>query len=405
MNRSSARRAVGRTFAFLFVLVAAAGAQTYSIPASFDGTDGGGAFTTPLIDSLGNIFGTTPGGGSNDCGVVYELVNNGGGSYTNKTLYNFTGSNDGCFPYSGVLMDSAGNLYGTTNIKGAYSGGVVYKLVNQGNGSYKLEVIHAFSLNGNGGYGPLGDLAMFKGRLYGVTHGSGDGGCRNGCGTLYRLTRSGGKWVETVLHVFYYRPLAGVAIDSGGNLYGTLQYGGSLRYGAVFKLSPQSGGSYKETILHTFEGKADGAYPSCGVVLDSAGNLYGAAWAGGEYLDGTVYQLKRSDSNYTFSVILTFDGANGVNPIDEMGHLAVDSAGNVYGTAQTGGAYGYGTAFKLAAGSFLYTDLHDFNMNGMDGYYPMGGVNLDSLGNLYGTTENGGSNDDDHGTVWQIANP
>jgi uncharacterized repeat protein (TIGR03803 family) len=137
--------------------------------------------------------------------------------------------------------------------------------------------------------------------------------------------------------------------------------------------------------------------------LDSAGDLYGTAAKCGKDSDGTVYQLKRSGSKYGFKVILTFNGKNGVNPFDRTGHLAVDSAGNVYGTAQTGGANNYGTVFKLAAGSFLYTDLHDFNDNGTDGYYPYGGVSLDSLGNLYGTTLLGGN--PGGGTVWQIANP
>jgi uncharacterized repeat protein (TIGR03803 family) len=141
-----------------------------------------------------------------------------------------------------------------------------------------------------------------------------------------------------------------------------------------------------------------------GVVLDSAGDLYGTATECGKDGDGTVYQLKRSGSTYGFKVILTFNGKNGVNPYDETGHLAVDSAGNVYGTAAEGGAYHYGTVFKLAAGSFLYTALHEFNDNGTDGYYPYGGVSLDSLGNLYGTTADGGINGD-YGTVWQIANP
>jgi uncharacterized repeat protein (TIGR03803 family) len=411
MHKSLARSAIARTFVFLFALLAAAGAQTYSVLTSFDGTDGVGLHTTPLIDSLGNVFGTTVGGGSADCGVVFELVNNGGGSYTNTTIYDFTCGDDGARPEGGLVMDSAGNLYGIAAIFGAHGAGVAYELVNQGGGTYTFEVIHAFT-GGKDGGDPTGDLVMFKGSLYGVTY---DGGvnCGNGigCGTVYRLTKSGGKWVETVLHGFNnhgdgYHPYAGVAIDSDGNLYGTT-FGGLFANGTVFKLSPQGSGRYKETILHTFDHKdrkADGCDIMSGVVLDSAGDLYGTATECGKDGDGTVYQLKRSGSTYGFKVILTFNGKNGVNPYDETGHLAVDSAGNVYGTAAEGGAYHYGTVFKLAAGSFLYTALHEFNDNGTDGYYPYGGVSLDSLGNLYGTTADGGINGD-YGTVWQIANP
>jgi uncharacterized repeat protein (TIGR03803 family) len=413
MNKSSARSAIGETFVFLFVLAAAAGAQTYSVLTSFDGTNGSAPFATPLIDSLGNVFGTTVrGGGSANCGVVYELVNNGAGSYTNHILHNFTCGDDEGYPYGSVLMDSAGNIYGTTHQSGAYGAGVVYELVNHGGGSYKFEVIHAFSAKGKDGDAPMGDLGMFKGSLYGITQYGGGGGCENGCGTVYRLTKTGGKWVETVLHLFYNHPLAGVTFDSDGNIYGTLYHGGSFRYGTVFKLSPQGGslappvssGSYKETVLHTFDGKADGCDIYSGVVLDSVGNLYGTAAGCGEYDDGTVYELRRAGSKYEFRVILTFNGTNGETPYDEHGHLAVDSAGNVYGTVGNGPIDNAdGTAFELAAGSFLYTDLHDFHDHGTDGSFPYGGVSLDSLGNLYGTTIEGGSYDG--GTVWQISNP
>ncbi len=420
MNKSSARSAIARTFVFLLVLAAAAWAQTYSVLNSFDYSDGAGPAATPLIDSLGNVFGTTSNGGSANCGVVYELANNGGGSYTNETLYNFTCGDDGGEPFGGPAMDSAGNLYGTALIGGAYACGVVYELVKHGGGSYKFEVIRAFT-GGKGGSYP-GGLVMFKGSLYGVTTLGGLGGCEKGCGTVYRLTKSGSKWVETVLHEFRYpgdgglNPVAGVTLDSGGNIYGTTPYGGSFGYGTVFKLSPQGGsfelpaessGSYKETVLHSFGLNAGGCYILSGVVLDSAGNLYGTAESFGEYRDGTVYQLKRSGSKYGFRVILTFNGSNGSSPYDEPGHLAIDSASNIYGTTAYGGAYGDGTAFKLAAGSFLYTDLHDFDNNGTDGYNPYGGVTWDSLGNLYGTASSGGSGayGTEYGTVWQIANP
>jgi uncharacterized repeat protein (TIGR03803 family) len=402
MNKSLARSAIARTLVFLFVLVAAAGAQTYSVLTSFDGADGDNLYATPLIDHSGNVFGVAQTGGSSDCGVVYELVNNGGGNYTNRTLYSFTCGNDGGQPYGG-LIDSAGDPYGTAQIGGSYGYGVVYELVNHGGGSYKFEVIHSFTI---GSRDPVGDLAIFKGSLYGVTS-----------GILYRLTKSGGKWVETVLHVFNDQsdgegPIVGVTLDSGGNIYGTTVSGGGFGYGKVFKLSsqggsselpPESSDSYKETILHSFEGAADGCNPYSGVVLDPAGNLYGTASSCGNDQDGTVYELKRSGSKYSFKVILTFNGPNGRLPYNLLGHLALDSAGNLYGTTMYGGGGDEGTAFKLTAGSFLYTDLHDFYDNGTAAYQPMGGVSLDSLGNLYGTTLSGGSGGD--GTVWQIANP
>ena len=405
---------MARTFVFLFVLVAAAGAQTYSILTSFDGTNGSSVAATPLIDGSGNVFGTTTYGGSSGCGVVYELVNNGGGRYTNTTLYTFTCGDDGGYPYGGVVMDSAGNLYGTAGEFGAYDAGVAFELVNKGCGSYRFEVIHTFS--NSKGNGPIGDLVRFKGSLYGVTVGGGGGigGCGYGqgknCGIVYRLTKSGGKWAETVLHIFNfqedgYTPQAGVSLDSGGNIYGTTFFGGSFGLGTVFKLSPQGGsfdapessGNYKETILYSFHGEVDGCHIVSGVVLDSAGNLYGTAPRCAAYNDGTVYQLQRSGSKYTTRIIFSFDNTNGSDPFDQSGHLALDSAGDIYGTTEYGPGSGLGTVFKLAAGSFLYTDLHDFHDHGTDGYYALGGVSLDSLGNLYGTTFQGGSSGD--GTV------
>ena len=134
MNKSLARSAIARTFVFLVVMVAAATSQTYSVLSSFDNTDGDNVSATPLIDSLGNVFGVTQLGGSANCGVVYELVSEGGGSYTNETLYEFTCGDDGGYPNGGVVMDSAGNLYGAAADFGTHGGGVVYQLVNHGGG-------------------------------------------------------------------------------------------------------------------------------------------------------------------------------------------------------------------------------------------------------------------------------
>ncbi len=408
MTKSSARTAAAKTFIVLFMLVAAAGAQTFSTIASLFAN--GNVYTTPLVDKSGNVFGTS--GSPGDCGAVYELVKNPGSNYCENNLYKFTCGDDGGFPNGGVAMDSVGNLYGTTYEWGPNGFGVVYELANNGGGSYTFEVLHAFS-KGSGGTHPIGDLVLFKGSLYGVTYDGGVNGCNNGgnhgCGTVYRLSKSGSKWIETVLHEFKLNnpndgkyPFAGVTLDSEGNIYGTTYGGGMQRNGTIFRLSS---GSYKETVLRELNGAGNGCRIESGVVLDSAGNLYGTASYCGANNEGTVYQLKHSGSNYGFKVILQFNGPNGVFPYERSGHLAVDSAGNVYGTAYEGGAqqFGFGTVFKLAAGSFLYTDLYNFLSKGLDGDAPKGGVSFDSRGNLYGTTFQGGVYG--QGTVWRIANP
>jgi len=402
--------AVG-TCMFLLVLVGGAGAQTYSVLTSFDYTNGSDVYETPTVDSSGNVFGTTSEGGNSNCGVAYELVNNGGGVYTNTTLYNFTCLDDGGRPESGLVLDSSGNLYGTTSEYGANGAGVVFELVNDGGGTYGYSVIHAFT--GIDGNFPEGDLVWHNGSLYGTTDEGGGGGCYYGCGTVYRLTKTGSSWTHTTLHVFEELhdgnyPSGGVILDSNGNIYGTTEEGGTFYAGTVFRLSPAAGFrgpgvKYDETILHSFDAAADGCYVESGLVMDSAGNLYGTADECGVQYDGTVYQLKRSGGKYEFNVLLQFDYTNGEYPYEETGHLAIDSFGNIYGTAERGGANNNGVVFQLAAGTFAYTDLHDFQATANDGSEPYGGVSLDSHGNLYGTTYYGGTFGS--GTVWQIANP
>lgn len=397
--------------AFLLLLTTGASAQSYSVLASFNNTDGSGPVGDPLIDSSGNVFGTTETGGVGHCGVIYELVNNGGGSYTKTTLYNFAGgTKDGCDPYGGLVMDSSGNLYGAAALDGAHSAGVIYELANSA-GTYTESVLYAFKGRTDGAQ-PYGDLVMdAKGHLYGTTYNGGGGDCAFGCGTVFQFTNKSGAWTEKLLHHFKknavdgWYPGAGVTLDSMGNIYGTTNFGGRVGAGTIFKLSPatKKGQGYKETILHAFGGQNDGCYPFSGVVFDSAGNLYGTTSRCGQFGDGTVYQLEPSGKTYTNNVIFQCDGNDGYWPYENAGHLAVDSSGNIYGTADLGGAYGYGTGFALAGGSFTYTDLHDFNGKNADGFYPYGGVSLDSAGSLYGTTTGGGSQG--YGTVWQITSP
>lgn len=304
-------------------------------------------------------------------------------------------------------MDSAGNLYGAAASCGADNAGVIYELANN-SGTYSESVIYTFTGAADGQY-PIGDLVMdAKGNLYGSTDEGGGGYCEGGCGSVFQLKKNGTNWTERVLHTFTeingdgFYPDAGVTLDSKGNLYGTTYSGGTFGDGIVFRLSPQGNNHYKETILQNFYGANDGCNPTSRVVLDTAGNLYGATHCR-QYYDGTVYQLKRSGNKYAIHVILQFNYSNEYSPFDETGHLGVDHSGNVYGTTEYGGPNGYGIVFKLASKTFAYSDLHDFSENGTDGYYPYGGVILDHSGNLYGTTSSGGPNGD--GTVWQITNP
>jgi uncharacterized repeat protein (TIGR03803 family) len=402
-NRALARSVITGTCLFLFVLVSGAWAQ-YTVLTSFDYSNGYEPIGTPHIDRAGDVFGTTNEGGEYGCGAVYVLVDVAS-VYTNETIYSFTCGLDGGYPYGSVTLDADGNLYGVATEYGANDNGTVYELVNDGDFNYTFELLYTFTGGSDGGY-PNGDLLISKDAIYGATYEGGGGGCEYGCGTVFKLTKKHNSWSESVVHVFNYEdgayPYAGVIADSKGNLYGTTYEGGGFALGVVYKLSPEGKG-YKETVLHSFDGSGDGCDLYSGVVMDSAGNLYGAAEYCGLDYDGTVYQLQPDGKGYSFRVLLAFDYTNGEEPEDDDGHVAVDSAGNVYGTAEYGGAYGYGTVFRLAAPDFVYTDLHDFDDNGTDGYDPEGGVSLDSSGNLYGTTLFGGT--DSEGTVWQITSP
>jgi uncharacterized repeat protein (TIGR03803 family) len=360
----------------------------YTVLHEFTGPDGSVPEAGVIADSAGNLYGTTSGGGTglcsvNDltgCGVVYEL--DATGNYT--VLYGFTGGTDGGVPQAGVVLDSAGNLYGTAS-SGGNGTGVVYKLDATGQETVLFSFLTVPAGGSAPGSGVVGDSA---GNLYGTTVFGGIGSCIDdlpgGCGVLYKLDSAGHY---TVLHRFTGgadggAPEAGVILDSAGNLYGTTNEGGPANAGVVYKLD--AAGNF--TVLHTFTGGAGGSGPQAGVIRDSEGNLYGTTAYGGIANAGVVYKLDTASQE---TVLYSFTGeADGFLP---YAGVIRDSAGNLYGTTVAGGAGtlydGFGVVYKLdAAGN--YTVLHTFT--GADGGNPYSGVILDSAGNLYGTTTYGG---------------
>lgn len=395
-----------KTLAVLIIslfLVTGAWAQTENIINNFDYTNGGYTYGPVVLDSFGNVYGISPYGGNDYCGLVYQLVNTSG-IWSENEIYSFTCGTDGGYPYyNGLTIDSKGNLYGTSYQYGADQFGTVFELVNN-SGTYTFTLLYTFTGEADGGYPYAAPTLDSEGNVYGTTYEGGGGGCYGGCGTVWKLTKKSG-WKETVLHKFLdngvdgWYPYSPLTIDKGGDLFGTTYEGGGFQYGAVYKLTKSKKGAWKESIIHYFYGREDGCNPYSGLVLKS-GDLYGTTTGCGEDYAGVVYQLKKTGSKYTNSVIFNFDYSNGEDPYD-YGTLALDSSGNVYGTAYQGGAYGEGTVFELAAGTWAYTDLHDFEENGIDGAYPFSGVALDSSGNVYGTTNQGGT-DYYYGTVYQI---
>ena len=358
-----------------------------------------------LMDSAGNIWGVTPGGGPipGGYGTVYELVNSSG-SYTQNILFTFgVTSTDGLHP-SAVVMDSAGNYYGTTSEGGSAGKGTVFELVSP-DGFYIEEDLYSFGATASDGATPESALLMDSaGNLFGTTVAGGAAGL----GTVFELVNSAGTYTEKVLHSFAGPPSDGAVpsvllMDSLGNLYGATSGGGAQGDGAVFELVNASG-SYSEKLLYSFAGPPDDGMDPTALIMDASGNLYGTTVAGTASVNccGTVFELVNSSGNYTEKILYTFTGgADGSGP---YGSLVLDVTGKFYGTATIGD----GTVFELtdSSGSYKAYVLHTFTGYPSDGNYPNSLI-MDSAGNLYGTTSLGGLNGsgfNGFGTVFEIPN-
>jgi uncharacterized repeat protein (TIGR03803 family) len=389
------------------------------------GGDGSVPFGNLLFDPAGNLFGTTAVGGVHNWGVVFELLPQEGGGWTEKVLHSFNlNGTDGIEPQGGLARDVAGNLYGATVGGGDYNCfgnpcGTVFELTPGADGSWKEKILHSFQ--GSDGDTPVGALIIdAAGNLYGTTAYGGYNNCANedlGCGTVFELMpEADGSWKEKVLYKFNAddkhgsQPFAGLIFDNAGNLYGTTVYGGTYDEGTVFELLPEAEGRWTEKVLHSF-GKTpdDGINSTTSLILDAAGNLYGTNSGGGgaacynnEFGCGNVFELiPKADGGWMEKVLHTFsiDGPDGFAP---YGSLTFDAAGNLYGTTSSGGAYFAGTAFELtptAGGDWIEKVLHNFG-NGNDGGAPYTGLIFDAADHLYGTTGGGGI--DNHGTVFEL---
>jgi uncharacterized repeat protein (TIGR03803 family) len=258
----------------------------YQFQGSIDGAEPHAV--DPVFDQAGNLYGTTLFGGTTGNGVVFKLtppVGGGNGAWSETPIYSFTGGSDGREPFSGVIFDSAGNLYGTTAHGGLSDNGTVFKLSPSGSG-WVLQTLHTFQ-GGTDGQQPFGGLIFDQlGNLYGTTAGAGTGGG----GTVFELSPSGGGWTFSVVYglpgVPNHGPFESLTMDVAGNLYGTTAVEGTYDSGSVFKLAPNNG-SWSYTDLYNFSydngsiGSPKGAEPMCSVTLDASGNLYGTAYIGG----------------------------------------------------------------------------------------------------------------------------
>jgi len=317
------------------------------------GEDGGDPNARVIFGSDGSLYGTTTGGGSSGCsycGTVFKLTPAPIACitcpWTETVLYRFQSGIDGRLPYSEVVFDQDGNIYGTTQ--------------------------------------------------------SGGSNCQYGCGTVYELTPHDGTWAERVLYNFTGGadgggPTAGLIFDNASKLYGTAPYSDQgLGGGTVFQLA-RSGSHWTENVLYAFQNGSDGSQPYAGLIFDGSGHLYGVTGAGGAGNGGTAFELTHSKGGWNYSLVYSLKGSGYLGP---DGSLLMDSAGSLYGTTVRGGSNNAGTVFKLtfSNGRWTETVLHDFT-GGSDGGNPYGSVVMDSRGNLYGTASIGGGG---YGDIWEI---
>ena len=386
-----ARRAAVIIFVFMcaFSFVASmsqpAHSQTYKVIHNFTYYGGATPYSGPVFDKFGNMWGAAYSGGSFGSGGVYRMSRHGS-SWAYTLLYSLKGTPDGAGPAFGTLaIGPDGSLFGTTE-GGGYLGTAF--VVCPGTGCASTEsVVHSFG-HGTDGNEPIGGVAFdTAGNFYGTTLLGGT----LGNGTVWQAARSGKKWITRVIYNFgadttdAVNPAAAPTVDPQGNVYGTTSFGGAFSSGAIYKLTP-SGSGWTESVLYNFQGLDDGQNPVGGLILDLAGNLYGTTFDGGVNGGGTVYELSPSG---TFTTLYSFSGGYG-GPYNK---LTFDANGNLYGATNGEAAYGYGSVFKLTPGSggWTLTDLYDFT-NGADGGDPYGSVAVDSSGNVFGTAVTAGGN-------------
>jgi uncharacterized repeat protein (TIGR03803 family) len=326
--------------------------------------------------------------------VVFALALTAWAS-TEKVLWNFGGGSDGSGPWSDYFIsDAKGNLYAATAAGGTYSAGTVFMLSPAG----KETVLYEFTGSNGDGNGPHGRLAFdAKGNIYGTTQGGG----ANSTGTVYELSpQKGGGWTEKVIYTFSATgadgtaPSAGMTIAADGTMYSTTPDGGAFQAGTVFSLKNTSKG-WKQKVIQNLNGSSNGGYPYEGLMMDAAGNLYGAAPTGGSGGQGVIYRLSHTSKGWVDTVLYNFTGQNGDGAGLYWIDLISDASGNIYGATGFGGTNGTGTAWELvySQSKKKYSEkvLYEFGASGSgDGNNPYGGLTMDTKGNLYGTTLNGG---------------
>ncbi len=394
--------AIGAAIALVLLTLGAKPAQAQTYTEIYHFTDANLLTSTLLIDRGGKLYGTAELGQNGTCsayGMVYQLKLVGSDWVLNQ-LHCFTaplGGDDGALPmdFGGLTFGPDGAIYGTTNEGGINNGtdslGTVFRLTPPPTACvsalcpWDSTLLYKFGTNSPDGTFPEGNVAFdAQGNMYGTTTFGGHGG-----GGVFEMTKVNGVWTETFIYSFSNAGSAqgGVVLDHAGNVYVATPAGG-LSYGVIVQLTPGQFG-WTENVLYRFTGGNDGRYPVPGLVMDPAGNMYGATTLGGVNNGGVIYELSPSGGSWNFSVLYSLLGNGG-----PQSALTMDAAGNLYGTTQRDGHFQLGNIFELspAQSGWIYTDLHSYNLND-DGAEPYAGVTVAPDGTLYGV---GGS------AAWKI---
>jgi uncharacterized repeat protein (TIGR03803 family) len=358
---------------------------------TFDNAGGG---TNPMgalvMDASGNLYGAADAGGALGKGTLFEIA---AGSSAATTLATFNGAN-GANPASTLAADAAGNLYGTTSAGGPTDDGTVFELAA---GTHAVTTLANFNFS-NGSRALAGLYIDSAGNLFGTTSGGG----ANYRGTVFEIpagTQSLTTLVSFTGAADGANPFGRLIADASGNLYGTTGYGGTINgsssnQGTVFELDSVT---HTLTTLATLDGNAGYSHPQAGLLLDGSGNLIGTTYSqvsGAAANDGTVFMV--AAGTHAVSTLSTFNGANGGQP---YGDLIADADGNLFGTTQTGGANGVGSVFEIDAATHTLTTIASLD-GGTTGAYPQAGLVAGANGILYGVAESGGANN--LGTVFQL---
>lgn len=383
------------TLFFFTALCTFTSGQRLTVLHTFNQTDGQFSTSGLVHGSDGYLYGTAGNGGPTGCGTVFKITPSG--KFT--SIYSFVfGGNDGCVPSSSVIRDASGNLYGTTDFGGPANAGTVFKIDHSGHES----VLYAFK-GGSDGAIPQNDLVRDKaGNLYGTTR---EGGnytvCNQGCGIVFKINPTGG---ETILHTFTGGqdggvPSGGLVMDSSGNLYGPAEIGGLYGYGQIFKFN--TAGDLTQVLNFGPALSVDGNVPVNDLAFGPGSILYGTTTWGGDLNlcsndgCGVIFALSKEGVETVLHIFE--DSPSDVS--QPSGPIARDTAGNLYGAAAAGGANGFGAVYKLdPAGN--ETILYSF-LDGPDGGFPSGRLYVNAAGTVYGTTFSGGDKNGD-GVIFKI---